>query len=215
VLGRGALAAVLLLSLGACRPAVTFGAEASALPPEVAGASSPAGLSPPGSAASAPSVPGSAGRSSRLHVVRAPRRVFDDAHLQPGGCHVRQDADGRPLPDPACTPGAIDPAVNESDIKATICRPGYTRTVRPPASDTDRWKRTAEAAYGIASGEYDHLVPLELGGANATSNLWVEPGAIPNPKDQVENRLKREVCAGTITLAAAQQAIASNWTTAP
>jgi hypothetical protein len=65
------------------------------------------------------------------------------------------------------------------------------------------------------SGEYDHLVPLELGGTNSTSNLWVEIGAIPNPKDTVENRLHQGVCAGRLTLAAAQQGIATDWTAAP
>jgi hypothetical protein len=54
-----------------------------------------------------------------------------------------------------------------------------------------------------------------LGGTNATSNLWPEPGSVPNPKDAVENRLHKEVCDGQMTLAAAQAAIASDWTTAP
>jgi hypothetical protein len=151
----------------------------------------------------------------RLHVVRAPKHVFDDEHLQPGQCHIQQTPAG-PLPDPACTPGAIDPAVNQSNIRSTICRPGYTATVRPSASETDKWKRVAEQAYGVTGpGEYDHLVSLELGGTNATSNLWSEPGPIPNAKDTVENRLHKEVCSGQITLAGAQQAIATNWTTAP
>lgn len=169
-----------------------------------------------GATTSAPNdtVTASAG-PARLHVVRAARHVFDDEHLQPGQCHIRQTPAG-PLPDPACTPGAIDPVVNQSNIRSTICRPGYTTTVRPSPSETDKWKSVAERAYGVtAPGEYDHLVSLELGGTNATSNLWPEPGSIPNPKDTVENRLHKEVCSGQITLAAAQQAIATNWTTAP
>ena len=36
----------------------------------------------------------------------------------------------------------------------------------------------------------------------------------PNPKDKVEGALNRAVCDGQVTLAAAQNAIASNWTTA-
>jgi hypothetical protein len=41
-------------------------------------------------------------------------------------------------------------------------------------------------------GEYDHLVPLELGGApDDPRNLWFEPGPTPNPKDAVENKMKR------------------------
>lgn len=60
--------------------------------------------------------------------------------------------------------------------------------------------------------EYDHLIPLELGGAtNDRRNLWPEPGASPNPKDTVENALNRKVCDGKLTLARAQRLIASNW----
>jgi hypothetical protein len=71
----------------------------------------------------------------------------------------------------------------------------------------------AYGARGSASDyEYDHFVPLELGGAtNDPRNLWPEPGASPNPKDAVEDELNRAVCEGRMTLAQAQRAIASNW----
>jgi len=128
-----------------------------------------------------------------------------------GPCHTRDN--GR-LPDPRCTPGAYDPQVTA----AVLCAPGYTtRSYRPPASQTDAAKRDiVEPAYGMAgvAGELDHLVPLELGGANDLSNLWVEAGSIPNPKDEVENRLHDMVCAGQVTLRAAQVAIATDWETA-
>ena len=72
------------------------------------------------------------------------------------------------------------------------------------------------AAYGDSRSashyEYDHLVPLELGGAtNDGRNLWPEPGATPNPKDAVEDTLNREVCDGTMTLARAQRLIVKSW----
>ena len=72
------------------------------------------------------------------------------------------------------------------------------------------------AAYGdrrgISDYEYDHFVPLELGGAtNDARNLWPEPGASPNPKDAVEDYLNREVCERKMTLAHAQSAIVANW----
>jgi hypothetical protein len=72
------------------------------------------------------------------------------------------------------------------------------------------------AAYGdtkpISDYEEDHLIPLELGGSpTSPQNLWPEPGASPNPKDAVEDAANAAVCDGRITLAAAQQAIASNW----
>ena len=71
-------------------------------------------------------------------------------------------------------------------------------------------------AYGdtgaLGAYEYDHLVPLELGGAtNDPRNLWPEPGATPNPKDAVERELRREVCDGQLSLRAARHAIAADW----
>ncbi|MCW2898087.1 MAG: hypothetical protein JWO67_352, partial [Streptosporangiaceae bacterium] len=124
------------LLLTACGPATS---------PQVSGAATVASLTTPApaslpasavtnSSAAAP-IPETHQASAGLNVVHAPRRVFDDAHLQAGQCHVRQAAAG-PLPDPACTPGAIDPAVNQSNIKSTICSPGYTGTVRPPPTPT-------------------------------------------------------------------------------
>jgi hypothetical protein len=129
----------------------------------------------------------------------------------PGSCH----SDGG-LPDHACTPGAINPAVTQADIGSTICAPGWTETVRPPEAYTEQLKARQMAAYGEAGPiwdyEEDHLVPLELGGAPADPrNLWPEPGASPNPKDSVEDAANSAVCGGRMTLAAAQAAIARNW----
>lgn len=71
------------------------------------------------------------------------------------------------------------------------------------------------SAYGVTGvNELDHLVPLELGGSSDVSNLWPEPGPIPNPKDRIENAVRRAVCAGKVPLALAQHAMAADWTTA-
>jgi hypothetical protein len=126
-----------------------------------------------------------------------------------GPCHAR---DGGRLPDRRCTPGAYDPAVT----RAVLCSGGYsTDSYRPPSSQTDSFKFSeAYPAYSITaetSSELDHLVPLELGGANDAANLWPEVGPLPNPKDYVENALHDAVCSGWVTLAAAQRAIARNW----
>ena len=144
--------------------------------------------------------------------------------MRPGQCHVREVDQqlGLVLPDASCTPGAIDPAVTQANIQQTICTTGYTGGIRPPASVTDTFKQQALAEYGLPydrSTEYDHLVSLQLGGANAVSNLWPEPNrsgapGTTNPKDAVENSLHRAVCSGRITLAEAQLAIATDWTTA-
>ncbi|HET9172767.1 MAG TPA: hypothetical protein VFN97_25295 [Actinospica sp.] len=149
-------------------------------------------------------------RAAGLLQVHDPGAVTGTA---PASCHALSG----PRPDPTCTPGAIDPAVTQANIATTICTSGYTAKVRPPASATDRLKKQEYKSYGIASGttsELDHLVSLELGGANDAANLWPEVGSIPNPKDKVENDLHRAVCAKKVTLAAAQQAIASDWLTA-
>jgi hypothetical protein len=85
-------------------------------------------------------------------------------------------------------------------------------------------QQIAEYGYSdtsTADYEEDHFVPLELGG-NPTDpgNLWPEPryddgsGHTSYDKDHVENALKKAVCNGTVTLADAQNAIITNWTTA-
>lgn len=129
-------------------------------------------------------------------------------------CHAQ---DGGKLPDPICTPGSVDPAVTQNTISTTICKSGWTKTIRPAVDETDKAKAYTYQAYEVAPGtasEEDHLVPLELGGSNDITNLWPEVGKIPNPKDKVENALRTDVCDGKMTLTAARDAIAKNWETA-
>lgn len=135
----------------------------------------------------------------------------------PGSCHA-SGSGLYVLPDPSCTPGATNPNVNQADIYQTICKSGWTSTVRPPVSYTEplKYQQMAEYGEGGSAGNYeeDHLVPLELGGSpTSAQNLWPEPGASPNPKDSVENAANHAVCDGSMTLVAAQQAIAANWIT--
>ncbi|GAA2523315.1 hypothetical protein GCM10010276_88120 [Streptomyces longisporus] len=145
-----------------------------------------------------------------------------------GSCHYRYTKDGEPLPDPRCTPGAISPAVTQANLAQTICRKGgYTKGIRPPVSITGQEKKLNAAAYGykgsLSEAEYDHKLSLQLGGdPNDARNLWVQPpdpghkpgGGINNKKDPVETKLHTAVCSGKVTLAAAQNAIATDWTTA-
>ncbi len=106
--------------------------------------------------------------------------------------------------------------MTQANVQLTICRRGYTNALRPAESITEPEKRASMAAYGdtglLRDYEYDHLVPLELGGArNDARNLWPEPVASPNPKDELEDRLRSMVCMHEITLAAARLEIAGNW----
>lgn len=128
-----------------------------------------------------------------------------------------------PLPDPACTPGALNPDVTQSTIDSTICVSGWTDTIRPPTSYTNPLKEQGIIDYGysdtnMSDYEEDHFLPLELGGdPTAPENLWPEPhdgDENSYSKDTVENAVKKAVCDGTVTLDAAQQAMLTNWTTA-
>jgi len=55
--------------------------------------------------------------------------------------------DGGILPDPVCTPGAVDPRVTQNNIDSTICVSGYTKTVRPPVSVTGPQKLASHTKY--------------------------------------------------------------------
>jgi hypothetical protein len=120
------------------------------------------------------------------------------------------------LPDEMKTPGAINPAVTQSNLFNTICHPGWTKTIRPPVSYTSRLKRK-QLGPGIPSSAYeeDHLVPLELGGAPTDpDNLWPQPWAGTcgaGMKDALEDELSRMVCNGQVTLDTAQRDIATDW----
>jgi len=192
-----ALAAAAILCLASCSAAVL-----SAAAPASGG----------GNTSASPGANGAASSGHGLKQVHDPRRVTGTIT---GPCTYRDQGQ---LPDPRCTPGSIDPAVTQANIHATICRSGYTKKVRPSASETDRFKfDVAYPAYGDPEAdktELDHLVSLELGGSNDATNLWPESPPTPNPKDKVEDALHAAVCDGRVTLAAAQNAIASDWLTA-
>ncbi len=115
-------------------------------------------------------------------------------------------------------PGAINPQVTQANISTTICARGWTRTVRPSAAYTSALKRRQMAERHLpgrpADYEEDHLVPLELGGhPTNVNNLWPQPIQEALVKDKAELALNRAVCAGRMTLSAAQQKIRDprNW----
>lgn len=140
-------------------------------------------------------------------------------------CAVHMSPTGYPLPDADCTPGARNPTLTVDILKT---RGWTTKCVRDQASSAAA-KRSLYAAYGIKppshnSGktqtcELDHVVSLELGGADTLDNLWPECGpsgvALPKRwfkiKDAVENYLAREVKAGRISQDDAQRGIAEDW----
>lgn len=130
------------------------------------------------------------------------------------------------LPDPARTPGSINPSATQVNLADTVCKSGWAATQRPPSAYTSALKLAQIFEYGYADRDRshyqeDHLVPLELGGApRDPRNLWPEPNAATLPdgtlissgeKDDLEDALHRKVCAGDMSLADAQRLIAGNW----
>ncbi|HEY8630878.1 MAG TPA: hypothetical protein VIL73_10145 [Gaiellaceae bacterium] len=113
------------------------------------------------------------------------------------------------LPDPTITPGVLNPKVRQATIGNTICKSGWTKTIRPPVSYTNALKVQQMVLYGEAGSpsdyEEDHLIPLELGGAPKNpKNLWPEPHSQSKHSDPLETSLKRKVCKGALTLGAAR-----------
>lgn len=120
-------------------------------------------------------------------------------------------ADDLILPDPNLTPGAV----LTTDL-SRICAPGYTKTVRHTSG---KLKKFVYEEYGInpRGGHYevDHLIPLEIGGADVAANLWPESYDTKpwnaHVKDKLEDYFHREVCAGRVPVEQAQKEIAEDW----
>jgi hypothetical protein len=126
------------------------------------------------------------------------------------------------LPNPKITPGEINPNVTQENIDTTICKAGWTKTIRPSTYYTNKVKKAQMLEQNLpgpaAAYEEDHLISLELGGhPRSPLNLWPqlwdgEWGA--RKKDVIETFLKREVCARRIELIDAQHWMSSDWVSA-
>jgi len=142
-----------------------------------------------------------------------------------GSCETAM-RNGFPIPDPRCTPGGVDPTVSAETVRDRRWRTACSRNCESSESDkevTYEWYKTAKPGGNRGKNqtcELDHLVPLELGGADGLGNIWPQCGpedaALADryfkEKDRVENYLAREVKAGRMQLRDAQQGIAEDWT---
>jgi len=116
--------------------------------------------------------------------------------------------------------GAIDPAIAQANVRETVCRLGYTKTVRPPKEWTQSIKHQLlieqKLPGSVKNYELDHLVPLELGGApRDPANLWLQRWDEARKKDEQEAALRKAVCAGHLTLEQAQERIRLKWGAKP
>lgn len=110
----------------------------------------------------------------------------------------------------ARTPGVVNPDVTQANIASTVCKHGWTRTIRPPTDYTNALKLKQMRAYGVGGSPHDyqedHLISLELGGHPTDArNLWPEPYPRAAEVDSIENELNAKVCAGDLSLDEAQR----------
>jgi hypothetical protein len=108
------------------------------------------------------------------------------------------------------TPGVLNPDVTQANIASTICKHGWTRTIRPATDYTNALKLKQMREYGVAGSpsqyQEDHLISLELGGHPTDArNLWPEPYPRAAEVDSIENELNSKVCAGDMSLDEAQR----------
>ena len=142
-----------------------------------------------------------------------------------GECSPRK-INGFPVPDPKCTPGAVNPTLTLKVLLASGFKTGCVRDQATSAKE----KASTYDAYGANHPEnntgqnqvceLDHLVSLELGGADTLDNIWPQCG--PNRavlknryfkrKDTVENYLAWLVKNDRMDLDEAQHGIAKDWT---
>ena len=165
------------------------------------------------------------GTGAADHVICETQYFADWMEPAAGACAPRM-RNGYPVPDAKCTPGGVNPSVTVDVLRDPAWR---TKTVRNCAS-SEAQKHVAYRWYDIEKPrvnsnenqvcELDHLVPLELGGADGLGNIWPQcgPDAVSlnqryfKQKDHVENYLADEVKAGRMPLSEAQKGIARDWT---
>ena len=157
------------------------------------------------------------GRASEaLQPVETPAAKSCNTHL----------TNGFPVPDPNCTPGAINPSLTLETMQKKTFTTKCLRDVATSAqikTKTYLWynfKRPANNSGATQTCELDHLISLELGGADTLDNIWPQCGPKRvvlskryfKQKDMVENYLAAQVRAGNKDLAEVQKGIASDWT---
>lgn len=143
------------------------------------------------------------------------------APTKSSGCHSQNG-----LPDPGCTPGDIVLGSTEDQI----CSATFHTATRRNKTTSQSQKNLVYPMYGIIHPEHntgsnqvceiDHLVPLELAGADTMANVWSQcspgygnwQGPGYKDKDGFENYLWFHVCVNQdITLHDAQIEMATNW----
>jgi hypothetical protein len=101
--------------------------------------------------------------------------------------------------DASLTPGALcttdDPNFDGLRYPEQIahCRRNVSR------AEKNRIAAAYEISDSYSNYEFDHLIPLGIGGNDDESNIWPQPKDQALEKDKLEDELYREMAAGTIT----------------
>jgi hypothetical protein len=153
-------------------------------------------------------------------------KPLNQAQIPPQSDCTTRMSNGIPLPDSNCTPGAVNPTLTVDVLRdpdfRTCCVRSHTTTEQQKAG-TYKWYSIPHPSNNTGptqTCELDHLISLELGGADTLDNIWPQCGppgvSLPDryfkQKDMVENFLAKQVKAGKIDLADAQKRIADDWT---
>lgn len=93
------------------------------------------------------------------------------------------------------TASQLNPAVTQQTLSVTICAPHYATTYRKHHPIHVKPRK------GFIR---DHIVPIELGGSSAASNIQLQSKADAARKDRLENALRKAVCQGSVSLRDAQ-----------
>jgi hypothetical protein len=146
------------------------------------------------------------GMSMRTLFVAAALLLLAVAYFNPNGSTSK----GPYHADLLRTPGVVNPDVTQANIASTVCRHGWTRTIRPPTDYTNALKLKQMREYGVGGSpsqfQEDHLISLELGGHPTDArNLWPESYPRASDMDTIENELNAKVCSGDLSLDEAQR----------
>jgi hypothetical protein len=118
---------------------------------------------------------------------------------------------GVSMPNPKLTPGAV---ATTDTTKVCVLPDHLPSTVIPPATEQEVFTEyrirnpVVQAKYDI-----DYLVPIQLGGATTTQNMW--PAAFKGTgffeKVQLDHVLRDRVCHRELSLRTAQRDLEHNW----
>ena len=132
-------------------------------------------------------------------------------------CHWHWYPDGAIGTDPACAPGALNPAV-PGHVAETICSSGWlarAERLQPPTILKDRLLIDYQLPGNPATYVIAHVVPVNDGGS-ATSALNLYPLPLNGyggqmTRTMVADQLHDDICAHKITVADAAKTLEGDW----